>query len=156
MDKGIVIPTITFIYERLALDPKYRDKIGDVKLVAKGSQMLIEKEQRSVRMLELLNATNNPVDMEIMGAEGRGYLLSEVARAHEIDPERAFPRLSALKGTVPGQQPPVQPGGMPEIPNRGTPPVATRNLAPGGMEPQGGAAQLVAGRGGPAEAAPTP
>ena len=160
IDRNLIIPSVTFVYELLSLDPKYQDKIGDVRLVAKGSQALLEKEQRTVRMLEFLNATNNPLDQEIMGAEGRGYLLGEVARSYEIDPERAFPRLAALRGKVLGKPtagivppgPPgaaVPPGEEQPIPNRGTPPVASRNLAPGGVEPQGGAAQLLAGRGGP-------
>ena len=169
IDKNLIIPSINFVYETLALDPKYQEKIGDVRLVAKGSQALLEKEQRTVRMLEFLNATNNALDQEIMGAEGRGYLLGEVARSYEINPERAFPRLAALRGKVLGQpQPPagVVPPGPPgaaappgegqPIPNRGTPPVAARNLAPGGMEPQGGATQLLAGRGGPPAAPENP
>ena len=117
-------------------------------------------------MLEFLNATNNPLDQEIMGAEGRGYLLGEVARSYEIDPERAFPRLAALKGKVVGQPPtgvvpPGQPGGaappgtgpspVERMANQGTPPAASENLSPGGVIPQGGATQLFTGRGGPAE-----
>ena len=147
-----------FIYERLALDPKYKDKIGDAKLIAIGSQALLEKEQRAVRMLEFLNATNNPIDLQLTGPEGRGYLLGEVAKSHDIDPERAIPRLQALKGQDWAQPapPPGAPGaGGPPIPNRGTPPVAARNLDQAGNEPQGGTAQLIAGRGGPAAAPPT-
>ena len=157
IDKNMIVRSVGFIYERLALDPKYKDKIGDAKLVAMGSQALLEKEQRAVRMLEFLNATNNPIDLQITGPEGRGYLLSEVAKSHDIDPERAIPRLQELKGQA--LTPPAPPGasgapGQP-IPNRGTPPVASRNLDVAGNEPQGGAAQLMAGRGGPAAAPPT-
>lgn len=167
IDTNMIIPSVNFVYEKLALDPKYQDKIGDVKLVAKGSMALMEKEQRTMRMLEFLNATNNPVDQEVMGAEGRGYVLGEIARAYEIDPERALPRLQALKGKVLGKPTPppgeamlpgmggptgaTGPAGPPQVANRGTPPVAARNLGMAGEEPQGGAAQLFAGRGGPAE-----
>ena len=151
VDVNMISRSVNFIYERIALDPKYKDKVGDAKLMATGSQALMEKEQRAVRMLEFLNATNNPNDLVIMGPEGRGYLLSEVAKSHDIDPERALPRLQALKGKEIGQTNQTTP---PEIPNRGTPPVASRNLAPGGMEPQGGEAQLMAGRGGPPASAP--
>ena len=38
IDKNLIIPSVNFVYELLALDPKYQDKIGDVRLVAKGSQ----------------------------------------------------------------------------------------------------------------------
>ena len=155
IDLKMIARSVGFIYERMALDPKYKDKIGDAKLIATGSQALLEKEQRAVRMLEFLNATNNPIDLQLTGPEGRGYLLGEVAKSHEIDPERAIPRLQALKGRD-WEQPaqPGQPGG-PTIANRGTPPVVARNLDNAGNEPQGGAAQLIAGRGGPAAAPPT-
>jgi len=164
IDDMMITKSIIFLFEKLALNPKFREKMGDVKLVAKGSTALIEKEQRAIRMLEFLNATNNPVDFQIMGNEGRGYLLGEVAKAHEIDPEKAMPNLAAIRRQTPvppaPPAPPAQnaapgaPGEAPQVANRGTPPVVARNLAPGGLEPQGGAAQLIGGRGGPAEAPP--
>jgi hypothetical protein len=154
IDLKLIIPSINYVYEELALSNRYRDKIGDVRLVAKGSQALLEKEQRTVRMLEFLNATNNPVDQQIMGAEGRGYVLSEIARAYEIDPAKAIPRLQAMKGKVLGQPatenvPPGAEAGVAGMVNRGTPPPATENVGLAGEKPQGGTAQLFTGRGGP-------
>lgn len=154
IDNKAISPSITYMFEKLALDPKFQGKMGDVKLVAKGSSALVEKEQRAIRMLEFLNATNNPVDYQIMGPEGRGYLLGEVAKAHEIDPDKAMPNLPAIRHQAPPNPAAQGATGAAGIPNRGTPPVAARNLAPGGMEPQGGEAQLIAGRGGPPAAPP--
>lgn len=151
VDKNMISRSVGFVYNELALDPKYQEFIGDVQLIAMGSQILVEKEQRAVRMLELLNATNNPNDLALMGAEGRGYLLGEVARTYEIDPERALPMLELFKGKPLGQVPPEgAPAPGPGAGSRGTPPVAGRTLDAAGNEPQGGASQLMAGRGGPA------
>ncbi|MBF0344207.1 MAG: hypothetical protein HQL06_08245 [Nitrospirae bacterium] len=82
--------------------------IPDVKVVAKGSSSLIAKEQQAIRRSEFLRTTNNPVDMAIIGAEGRRHLLKEVARALEIDVEKVIPdtpaasqRLSSAAATTP-------------------------------------------------------
>ncbi|KJR40730.1 hypothetical protein MCHI_003374 [Candidatus Magnetoovum chiemensis] len=59
--------------------------IPDMKVTAKGSSSLIAKEQQAIRRREFLQATNNPVDLQILGTEGRKNLLKEVARALELD-----------------------------------------------------------------------
>ncbi|MBF0337066.1 MAG: hypothetical protein HQL05_04470 [Nitrospirae bacterium] len=65
--------------------------VPDVKVVAKGSSSLIAKEQQAIRRSEFLRSTNNPVDMAIIGEDGRRHLLKEVARALEIDVEKVIP-----------------------------------------------------------------
>ena len=97
IDRGLIEDSIMSTYDEMAIDPKYRDKVGDLNLKATGSSALIEKEQRAVRMLEFLAATNNPADQQLTGAEGRGYLLAETARAHGIDPDKALPGLKKMK-----------------------------------------------------------
>lgn len=152
IDRYLIAPSVNFLYERMALDPKYKDMIGDVKLVAKGSSALIEKEQRAVRMLELLNATNNPNDLQITGFEGRGYMLGEVAKTHDIDPEKVMPNLGIAKNQP--VAPPVQLGqevGPPQMANRGSPPQVATTLNVAGQPSQGTDHQLVGGRGGPVE-----
>jgi hypothetical protein len=65
--------------------------IPDMRVVAKGSSSLIAREQQAVRRSEFLQATNNPVDIKIIGDEGRRELLKEVARALEIDVDKVIP-----------------------------------------------------------------
>lgn len=85
VDNYIIKPCIERVFEIVMSDPKYFDVVGDVRIRAKGSQAFIEKEQKAVRMLELLAQTNNPLDLSITGIEGRAYLLEEVAKTYEID-----------------------------------------------------------------------
>ena len=148
IDRHLIIPSVQNTYTIIAINPRYMRMIGDVKLVAKGSSALIEKEQRAIRMLEFLNATNNPVDVQLTGLQGRGYLLKEVARTHEIDPDKAVPNAPSTSMMQPMMKPGA-PGGMPatSMETSGTPPgPAGTDLA--GNAPQGKDQQLMSGRGG--------
>ena len=98
---------------------------GDVEIVAKGAVNLAVKETVNIRRLEFLNATANPIDIEIIGKDGRAALLREVAKGlqmpvDEIIPsrEKAAYQTSLTAQATPGQsQPspvPTQPDGTPK------------------------------------------
>ncbi|KWT86921.1 portal protein [Candidatus Magnetominusculus xianensis] len=67
------------------------DDVPDLKIIAKGTSSLIAKEQQAIRRSEFLRATNNPVDMEIIGKDGRRQMLREAARALELDVNKVIP-----------------------------------------------------------------
>ncbi|RPI51567.1 MAG: hypothetical protein EHM49_06970, partial [Deltaproteobacteria bacterium] len=77
-------------YKNLRNNPR-KMLVGDVKVVARGSSHLISQEQEAIRMMEFARNTNNNLDAMVTGLEGRRYLLTEVAKALNIDPEKAFP-----------------------------------------------------------------
>jgi hypothetical protein len=64
---------------------------GDFKTRAKGASGLILREQIALRRKEFLQATANPIDAPIMGAEGRSYLLREVARSLQMETDEIVP-----------------------------------------------------------------
>jgi len=70
---------------------------GDFKVVAKGAMGLVAKEQLQVRRNEFLQATGNPVDMQILGAQGRAYLLREVAKTLQMDTDKLVPTTEQLE-----------------------------------------------------------
>ncbi|MBF0516515.1 MAG: hypothetical protein HQK97_05270 [Nitrospirae bacterium] len=70
------------------------DDVPDLRIIAKGTSSLIAKEQQAIRRSEFLQATNNPVDMQIIGTDGRRQLLREVARALELDVNKIVPEPS--------------------------------------------------------------
>jgi hypothetical protein len=81
---------------------------GDAKIVARGSSALMAKEQRLVRTSEFLQATLNPVDLQIIGIEGRAKLLREAAHMLELTTaDDIFPKgeieLKALVSKLNGQ-----------------------------------------------------
>jgi hypothetical protein len=53
---------------------------GDISVVARGAVELMQREVLRMRRIEFLNITNNPLDQQLVGVEGRFNLLKEVAR----------------------------------------------------------------------------
>ena len=70
---------------------------GDFKVVAKGAIGLIHKEALQMRRNEFLVATANPIDSNIVGPEGRAYLLRELARGLQMDTEKIVPSQDTMR-----------------------------------------------------------
>lgn len=70
---------------------------GDFKVVARGAMGLIQKEAIAVRRNEFLAATSNPVDLQIVGPEGRAYLLREMAKGLQMDTDKLVPTVERMK-----------------------------------------------------------
>lgn len=64
---------------------------GDFKVIAKGAMGLVAKEQLQMRRTEFLQTTGNPVDLQIIGPQGRAYLLREVAKTLQMDTDKIVP-----------------------------------------------------------------
>lgn len=126
VDVNLIEPAVTFQYHwnmRYADEP---DLKGDVSVVARGAMSLTTKESAQVRRNEFLQATANPVDMQIVGMEGRAYLLREAARSLDMDTDKIVPSDSVLKARqaavmmaqqqamMAGQADPTAQGGTPE------------------------------------------
>jgi hypothetical protein len=97
VDIGVFKPMLERLYYhnmRYADDP---DLKGDVQVVARGASALIAKEAAQVRRQEFLAATANPIDMQIMGIEGRGAVLREVAKGLDMNTDKIVPPPEVLK-----------------------------------------------------------
>ena len=70
---------------------------GDFKVVARGAMGLVAKEQLQVRRNEFLQATANPVDLQIIGPMGRSYLLREVAKSLQMDTDKLVPTTEQME-----------------------------------------------------------
>jgi len=91
IDNDVTHPIVKrqFIYN-MRYDPDDTIK-GDVEIVAKGAINLAVKETVNVRRVEFLNATANPIDIEIMGTEGRAAILREIAKGLQMPVEDVIP-----------------------------------------------------------------
>lgn len=67
---------------------------GDAQVVPMGSVLLSQKELQQMRLNEFLMATANPLDSEIMGIDGRAYLLKEQAKSLGMDSDKIVPDMS--------------------------------------------------------------
>lgn len=91
-----------FEYER------FPELAGDVRIVARGATAVVQREQLQLRRNEFLMATANPLDSQIMGPQGRAYLLREMASRLDLDTDRIVPEVPQAMPQAPGQ--PGQPG----------------------------------------------
>jgi hypothetical protein len=118
---------------------------GDVEVIAKGAINLAAKETTNVRRLEFLNATANPIDLEIMGVEGRATILREVAKGLQMPTDEVVPsrekaahkgrmaEMGAGQAMAAGAGMPGQ-GGSPQSPESMTTPTRPDGSPKGGME----------------------
>lgn len=118
-----------FVYN-MRYDPDEEIK-GDAEVVARGAVNLAVKETVNVRRVEFLTATANPVDMEIMGLEGRAAILREVAKGLQMPTDDIIPSREKLAFNQRLQQQ-MQPQ-MEGAPGAEGP----QSLQPGGMEAGG-------------------
>jgi hypothetical protein len=58
-----------------------------MRVVAKGSTALIQKEVQSQRLLQFLSLINNPMDAQLVDRE---KLLTDIAKSLDIDPEEVI------------------------------------------------------------------
>jgi hypothetical protein len=124
IDTDVVKPIVhrQFVYN-MRYDPDESIK-GDVEVIAKGAINLAVKETVNLRRIEFLNATANPIDIEIIGKEGRATILREVAKGLQMPVDEVVPsreksaftsQVQALAMASVAQQAPE--GGTPTLPD---------------------------------------
>lgn len=147
-DNRVFLPLLERMYYfnmRYATDP---DLKGDVRCVPRGALSLQTKETMQQRNNELLAATNNPTDLEIIGFEGRAELLRTAVMGLGGNPSKVVPPVAVLKdrqklvqmqqaqAAAAGQGPEANTAGGSQ-PAPGGPAVAAGNgqalMAPGGQ-----------------------
>ena len=79
IDDGVIKPRIEYQFYHNMLKNPIPNFTGDVAIVAKGSSSLTIKGAEQMRRNEFLQITANPVDLEIIGKEGRAEILRRVA-----------------------------------------------------------------------------
>jgi len=97
IDNGSIEPTVTRTYYHNMLYDKDPSIKGDLKVIARGSNALIAKEQTQIRRSEFLQATANPIDYGIMGPLGRASVLREVAKGLDMKVDEIVPDPEAIR-----------------------------------------------------------
>lgn len=123
VDNNILSPLLERLHHWNMLygtDPELK---GDVRVQVRGANALVAKESAQVRRNEFLMATANPVDMQIVGVEGRAELLRETAKNLDMNPDRIVPPREVLRQKLLMQAMGMQGG----PPNGGTPPNPNQN-----------------------------
>lgn len=96
IDADIVKPVVhrQFVYN-MRYDEDESIK-GDVQVLPRGAINLAVKETTNVRRIEFLTATANPVDMEIMGKDGRAAIIREIAKGLQMPADDIVPSREKL------------------------------------------------------------
>lgn len=116
---NIIIGTTKQTHRHIMLFDDEMENKGDVQVVAKASQALLHRESQQMRVNELLASTNNPIDFNLMGPQGRLELLRAGLRGLDsVNVDKVLPSddkmllqaMAAQMGPPPGQQPPPEQG----------------------------------------------
>jgi len=92
------------IYTHLMMhDPDQAIK-GDMQVVAAGAIGAMIREQQEVARREFMAATLNPVDTQIIGVEGRAYMLRETAKGIFPDIDKVVPNPQRMRELMMQQQ----------------------------------------------------
>ena len=91
IDSKVIAPSVTFIYDWNMQNLPDMSIKGDAQIHAKGSITLIAKEQTQVRRTEFAQMSANPVDLAIMGKEGRANLLREIVKSLDMPANDIIP-----------------------------------------------------------------
>lgn len=97
IDLHVMTPLLNDLYAyimRYVGDPDIK---GDLRIQARGALALTTKESAQVRRTQFLQTTANPIDMQIIGMEGRAALLREAAKTLDMNADDVVPPPAILK-----------------------------------------------------------
>uniref|UniRef100_A0A6M3Y134 Putative portal protein n=1 Tax=viral metagenome TaxID=1070528 RepID=A0A6M3Y134_9ZZZZ len=97
IDGDVITQSIREHWLHVMLFDKDVKKKGDINVVARASEHLIIAEQLQLRLIETLRETNNPIDLAIMGMEGRAVLLRESIKRLKLPSGEVVPDKSTIK-----------------------------------------------------------
>lgn len=116
VDEHIISPVVQELYDMVMLTDETGMLRGDEEIVVNGVRSIAKQEQDRVRQLEYLQLTANPIDMNIIGMQGRAALLRSLANKLGLDYERIIPD---------DVQPPVQAAAPQQVGGAGYNPTGT-------------------------------
>jgi len=86
IDEGIIAPIVRRQYYMNVIDfYGVGEEVPDLNIRPKGTEYLLEREAQTQRLLELLNLTNNPTDLQLLGQEGRKMLLERIFKNFGVE-----------------------------------------------------------------------
>ncbi len=87
IDDFLTRPMIRSLYDWNMTWNENENVKSDMRIIAKGSTALIQKEVQSQRLLQFLSLINNPMDAQMVDRE---KLLTDIAKSLDIDPDEVI------------------------------------------------------------------
>lgn len=98
LDSHVLAPLVERTYQHLLMYKPDLGLQGDLQVRARGATSLVAKEAAQVRLNEFLMATGNPVDMQIVGMDGRAELLRHAVKRLDIpSPDKVVPSETVVR-----------------------------------------------------------
>lgn len=116
IDRDIMRPMLEALYDMIMLTMPGMFR-GDEQIVVKGVNYAVKREQDRMRQLEFLQLTGNPIDMQIVGMEGRANVIRSVANNLGLDHERVVPDDETLRAQQQAMQQQAMQQGTGQGPN---------------------------------------
>lgn len=132
IDRDIMLPMLEALYDMIMLTMPGMFR-GDEQIVVKGVNYAVKREQDRMRQLEFLQLTGNPIDMQIVGMEGRANVIRSVASNLGLDHERVVPDDETLRANAQAQMQAQQAAAQQGLTGGGT------GQGPNGNQPKPGA-----------------
>ncbi len=104
IDRDVISPLLRTLYDMVLLTDPTGEVSGDSNIVVRGMEIAMAKEQDRMRRLEFLTLTANPIDMNIVGVEGRASLLRSLADDLGLPGDEIVPDAEKLQMLQEAQQ----------------------------------------------------
>ena len=135
VDRDVLEPLMSALFDMVMLTDTTGVLTGEEKVRVLGVSVTVQKETQRARQLEFLQATANPIDMQIIGPKGRATILRSVSETlgmpgaeivpseDELDAQAKQAQASAAMQGIPGHggmgdQAAAAQGGQPSQPNQ--------------------------------------
>jgi hypothetical protein len=135
IDRDVVDPLLSELYDMIMITMPGILR-GDESIAVKGVNYAVKREQDRMRQLEFLQLTGNPIDMQIVGMEGRANVIRSVANNLGLDHEKIIPDDEELRAQQQAMQMQGQPPGG--APPEGGPPGSQGQQTPAPKEARAG------------------
>ena len=129
IDRDVIKPALDSLYDMVMLTDNSGLLTGQENVRVMGVQVAVQKETMRARQMEVLQATGNPIDMQIIGPMGRAAILRSVSQGIGLDGEDIVPSESEIQQKMNAAPPP---GGPPGAPGQPSPPGVTPDPGAGG------------------------
>lgn len=135
IDRDVFEPLLTQLFDMLMLTDTSGLLTGEEQVQVMGVQVAVQRETQRARQMEFLQATANPLDVQIIGPQGRATVLRSVADGLGLPGEEIVPTAEQLAAQQKAAQAAAQGQGVPGHGGMGPQAAASQ----GNQPPSGGA-----------------
>ncbi len=148
IDRDVFEPLLTQLFDMLMLTDTSGLLTGEEQVQVMGVQVAVQRETQRARQMEFLQATANPLDVQIIGPQGRASVLRSVADGLGLPGEDIVPSSEQLAAQQKAAQAAAQGQGVPGHGGMGPQAAATQGNQPspgGAVNGQQGPRTSIAG-----------